>query len=78
MHPVEDYDFVIRLEPAVLPRYFQNVAVDSEAWSQKGKYANLQTQKSEPKQLVGFDPAQLLFDDLTVRIFLILHAIRVD
>ncbi|KZP27685.1 Nrap protein [Athelia psychrophila] len=65
VHPVEDYDFVIRLEPAVLPRYFQNVAVDSEAWSQKGKYANLQTQKSEPKQLVGFDPAQLLFDDLT-------------
>ncbi|KAF7977526.1 hypothetical protein HWV62_3290 [Athelia sp. TMB] len=65
MHPTQDYDFVIKLDPAVLPRYFQNVAAAPEMWSQKGKYSNLHVQKGDAKQLVGFDPAQFLFDDLT-------------
>jgi len=64
IHPTEDYDFVIQLEPSILPRYFQNVAVDPVAWSQRGRYANVQPQKDNLALRPGFDPAQFLFNDI--------------
>jgi U3 small nucleolar RNA-associated protein 22 len=65
-HPTEDYDFVIQLEPSILPRYFQNVAVDPVVWSQKGRYANVRPQKDDLALRPSFDPAQLLFNDIKV------------
>lgn len=70
VHPVDDYDFVIQLDPAVLPRYSQNVTSDPTVWSsRKGQYANLPQEKlaNEDGDIrPGFDPAQLLFDDFGV------------
>lgn len=67
MHPTDDYDVLIQLDQAVLPRYFQNVAIDSRALSRGGKYANLPPTESDPVVRPGFDPARLLFSDLQVR-----------
>ena len=63
VHPTNDYDFIIELEPLSLPRYSQNVLVDPNLLVIQGKYAN-QTEK--PLILPGFDPAQLLLRDLQV------------
>ncbi|KAA1477008.1 Nrap protein [Dentipellis sp. KUC8613] len=75
VHPVDDYDFVVQLEPSVLPRYTQNVVADPTAWARKGKFANLQRQDGTPIVRPGFDPAQLFLDDVkrvhtdTLRLF---------
>jgi U3 small nucleolar RNA-associated protein 22 len=71
IHPTEDYDLIIQLKPAVLPRYFQNVVVDPVVWSQKGGYANMQPRMDDLTPRPGFDPAQLLFDDLKVSLKLL-------
>ncbi|EIN13041.1 Nrap protein [Punctularia strigosozonata HHB-11173 SS5] len=64
-HPTEDYDFVVELDAAVLPRYHQNVSADPRKWARKGKYANMSNTESDDGPLrPGFDPAQLFFDDL--------------
>ncbi|OCH85324.1 Nrap protein [Obba rivulosa] len=64
-HPTEHYDFIVQLDPAVLPRYCQNVNADSSVWAKKGKYANLQSvQDVSGSPLPGFDPARLFYDDL--------------
>ncbi|KAI0067104.1 Nrap protein [Artomyces pyxidatus] len=63
VHPVDDYDFVVRFNPAVLPRYFQNITADSNVWSRKGKFANPMSDETEALR-PGFDPAQLFLDDL--------------
>ena len=70
-HPLDDYDFVIHLDPAVLPRYYQNLLADDTIWASKIKYRNVVPKHddqilSQPK--IGFDPAQLFFRDLQVRI----------
>lgn len=65
MHPTDDYDVIIQLDRAVLPRYFQNVAADSGALLRGGKFANLPPE-SDPVVRPGFDPARLLFNDLQV------------
>jgi U3 small nucleolar RNA-associated protein 22 len=65
IHPTEDYDFVIQLDPAMLPRYYQNISVNLTLLSKWGDYANLRPQSSSSMR-PGFDPAQLLFDDLKV------------
>ncbi|KAF8066902.1 Nrap protein [Lyophyllum atratum] len=64
IHPTSDYDFVVRLDAAVLPRYFHNVAVDTELLTRRGKYANLLEDDEGPGVRPGFDPAHLLFHDL--------------
>lgn len=64
-HPTDDYDFVVQLDPKLLPRYFQNVSVDLSVLSGHVHYANLQDESDEPLR-PGFDPARLLFDDLKV------------
>lgn len=65
IHPTDDYDLIIQLKPAVLPRYFQNVCVNSVAWSQNGRYTN-QLRQDELALRPGFDPVEHLFHDLKV------------
>jgi U3 small nucleolar RNA-associated protein 22 len=62
IHPTDDYDFVVRLDPAVLPRYAQNIDSSLAAGA---RYANLPRDDSTLQRL-GFDPARLLYDDLQV------------
>ncbi|KAF7327497.1 Mannose-6-phosphate isomerase [Mycena kentingensis (nom. inval.)] len=56
-HPTNDYDLIVRLDPTSLPRHAQRV--DSASC----RYANL-GRDSTVIMRPGFDPAQLLFDDL--------------
>ncbi|KAI0725349.1 Nrap protein [Fomitopsis betulina] len=60
-HPTEHYDFVVELDPAVLPRYAQSVQADPAVWARKGKYANVRTEEGF---LPGFDPAHAFYEDL--------------
>ncbi|KAF8623754.1 hypothetical protein AX15_006197 [Amanita polypyramis BW_CC] len=62
VHPTEDYDFIIKLDRTVMPRYFQNVMVDAGALSRRGKYANLASSQDSVRP--GFDPVRLFFQDL--------------
>ena len=62
---MDGYDFVIHLEPSVLPRYAQNVLPDETVWSNALKHVNVQA-NSRPGVLVGFDPAKELLEDLQV------------
>jgi hypothetical protein len=64
VHPEDDYDFVVKLRPAVLPRYFQNVTPDTAVWINSG---NDTSQNDEAPVRPGFDPAQMYLGDLTVR-----------
>jgi len=64
VHPEDDYDFVVKLRPAVLPRYFQNVTADTAVWTNSGNDAS---QNGEASARPGFDPAEKYLDDLTVR-----------
>ncbi|THG99128.1 hypothetical protein EW026_g3163 [Hermanssonia centrifuga] len=63
VHPTEHYDILMRLDPSALPRYYQNITADPSVW--KGKYANAMLNgESKDALKPGFDPAQLLFNDL--------------
>jgi U3 small nucleolar RNA-associated protein 22 len=64
VHPEEDYDFVVKLQPAVLPRYFQNVSAAPPIWADK--HANSRPADREWPLRPGFDPAEAYLDDLTV------------
>jgi U3 small nucleolar RNA-associated protein 22 len=67
LHPTDDYDFVIQLNPKVLPRYLHNVNLDIKHLHEQKKYANNKQQdKKNVVVLPGFDPARSLFDDLKV------------
>ncbi|KAJ7510322.1 Nrap protein [Mycena galericulata] len=61
IHPTDDYDFIIRMNPAVLPRYAQNI---DSSLATSGRYANLPREDSPAAPRPGFDPARLLYDDL--------------
>lgn len=63
IHPTDDYDFLVRMDSAALPRYAQNI--DSSLAS-GGRYANLPQEDSPTLPRPGFDPARLLYDDLQV------------
>jgi len=63
LHPTDDYDFLVQLDPKVLPRYFHNIYSDNNLLLKRGKYANKLNEKEIPV-LPEFDPARLLFDDL--------------
>ncbi|KAJ6570241.1 Nrap protein [Mycena vulgaris] len=60
-HPTDDYDFLVRMDPTVLPRYAQNI---DSSLAAGGKYANLPRDDSTTVLRAGFDPARLLCDDL--------------
>ncbi|KAJ7352492.1 Nrap protein [Mycena albidolilacea] len=61
IHPTADYDFLVRMDPAVLSRYAQNV---DSSLATGGRYANLPREDSPTVLRPGFDPARLLYDDL--------------
>ena len=62
-HPEEDYDFVVKLQPAVLPRYFQNVTANA-IWADK--HTSDPSADGEVPLRPGFDPVEVYLDDLTV------------
>ncbi|PPQ69881.1 hypothetical protein CVT25_005586 [Psilocybe cyanescens] len=64
IHPTDDYDFVLNLDPAVLPRYLHNINVDVDLLARRGKYANKTQEDETVKPLPGFDPARMYFNDL--------------
>ncbi|KIY51281.1 Nrap protein [Fistulina hepatica ATCC 64428] len=55
-HPTNDYHFLIRLDPNVLPRYTQNVSFSEPV------YSNLRNKEYTLRP--GFDPASMLYRDL--------------
>ncbi|CAE6500930.1 unnamed protein product [Rhizoctonia solani] len=61
LHPLTDYDFVIRLDPSVLPRYGENIAADERVWTGSRGFAN---NPGDVSPLVGFDPAAEYLADL--------------
>ena len=67
IHPTQDYNILLHLDPSILPRYLHNVNVDQDLLTRRGKYANKTLQDDAVKVLPGFDPAQLFVDDLQVR-----------
>ncbi|KAI0748842.1 Nrap protein [Fomes fomentarius] len=68
-HHTDDYDFVLEVNPAGVPRYYQNLDADETVWAgAKGKYANA-LPKNGPLSITstampGFDPVATYFDDL--------------
>ncbi|KAJ3576829.1 hypothetical protein NP233_g152 [Leucocoprinus birnbaumii] len=66
VHPTNDYDFIIQLDPSILPRYMHNVTVNTEKLTKRGKYANKMLDGLDGAAAVrpGFDPAKMFFDDL--------------
>ncbi|KIL70007.1 hypothetical protein M378DRAFT_721596, partial [Amanita muscaria Koide BX008] len=64
LHPTDDYDFIIKLDKTVIPRYFQNIAADPALLSRRGRFANLASHDAHVVVRPGFDPVQLLFRDL--------------
>ncbi|KAI0718445.1 Nrap protein [Cerioporus squamosus] len=63
-HPTGDYDFVVELNPALSPRYYQNVDADPSVWAAKGKYANALPKDTVSAVMPGFDPMTMFHDDL--------------
>jgi U3 small nucleolar RNA-associated protein 22 len=60
-HPTDDYDVIVELDPAVLPKYAQSVNFNDKTL---GKRGSLMFSSSLPH--VDFDPARLLCNDLQV------------
>lgn len=60
-----DYDFLIHLDPKVLPRYIDNVNADAAVWSSEEKFVNV-TSKDAEGILLDFDPAREFVNDLKV------------
>jgi U3 small nucleolar RNA-associated protein 22 len=58
IHPTDDYDFIIQLDPMALTRYHHNVAADHSFLSKQGKSANQQQREVNTGVLPGFDPAR--------------------
>ena len=64
IHPSDDYDFVLQLDPAVLPRYLHNVTADADLLAKRGKYANKTQEQDAVLPMPGFDPAKFFSSDL--------------
>lgn len=71
VHPTDDYDFVIHLQPAVVTRYTQSLFANPSVWGGGKKYANLMD--AVPESVYGetlrldFDPVSMLFKEIQVR-----------
>jgi U3 small nucleolar RNA-associated protein 22 len=64
-HPAGDYDFVIHLDRAILPRYHQNISPDLSLLTSR-KYANASLDNGEDDVKMGLDPAKEFVADLQV------------
>jgi U3 small nucleolar RNA-associated protein 22 len=69
IHPTDDYDFIIQLDPMALTRYHHNIAANHSFLSKQGKYANQQQREVNTGVLLSFDLARFLFLDLQVCLF---------
>ncbi|KAF9652507.1 Nrap protein [Thelephora ganbajun] len=58
-HPITEYDFIIHLETATLPRSYENASVRIQ-----GVETGQQIKSSKSERRPGFDPARLFLDDL--------------
>ncbi|KAI0828573.1 Nrap protein [Trametes gibbosa] len=63
-HPVDKYDFIIELNPALSTRTHQLVDADPSTWTSKGKYANAILNVSATPVMPVFDPLAMFYDDL--------------
>ena len=70
IHPTDDYDFIIQLDPMALTWYHHNVTARHSFLSKQGKYANQQQWEVNADVLPSFIPAWLLFSDLQLCVFL--------
>jgi U3 small nucleolar RNA-associated protein 22 len=67
VHPLSDYDFLIHLEPSVLPRYTYNISPDESYWSKGVSHVNITLNgTNDTGVMFGFDPAKEFLDDLQV------------
>ena len=75
LHSTDDYDFLIQLNPKVLPRYFHNINPDNNLiLTKRGGGSRIYANKKDViAVLPGFDPARLLFDDLQVCFYFFDH-----
>ncbi|KAI0635441.1 Nrap protein [Trametes polyzona] len=64
-HPVDHYDLVIQLNPALSTRSHQKLDVDPSLWAPKGKYVNAIVRDPAVSVMPGFDPAVMFYDDLS-------------
>ncbi|EKM77700.1 hypothetical protein AGABI1DRAFT_61282 [Agaricus bisporus var. burnettii JB137-S8] len=64
VHPTDDYDVVVHLNPSVLPRYMHNIVANPDMLTKRGKYANKILDGQGVSVRPGFDPATMLFNDL--------------
>ncbi|PVF96960.1 Nrap protein [Serendipita vermifera] len=65
MHPLSDYDFLIHLDPSVLPRYIYNIFPEESVWSKEVSQVNIKLNgNSDSGVMFGFDPAKEFLDDL--------------
>lgn len=79
-HPTEHYDVLVSIDAAKAPRYMQNLAFDESIWRQNVRYANavVTQEESQLPLLPGFDPVQLLYDDLKVSVHIETSVIAVQ
>jgi U3 small nucleolar RNA-associated protein 22 len=72
LHPTNDYDFVIHLNPTLVPRYSENIHAHPSHWGGGKKYANLTDldQNSVYGDVIrlAFDPVRSLILELQVRV----------
>ncbi|KLO15197.1 Nrap protein [Schizopora paradoxa] len=68
LHPTEDYDILIHLDPSAVRRYHQNVNFDLATITQPRKFMNLPNKGGSDEDdgavRVGFDPVALFVSDL--------------
>jgi hypothetical protein len=66
VHPLSDYDFVIRLDPKVLSRFGENITADSSVCTVSRGFANYRGEDME--LLVEFDVAAEYLADLQISV----------
>ncbi|RUS31264.1 Nrap protein [Jimgerdemannia flammicorona] len=64
--PLQDYDFIIHLDPSKCTRYSENIAPETQHTRKVQKYKNLVVGSSELSEqpLVGFDPVERYLGEL--------------
>ena len=69
-HPTVDYNFLIELDPLAVSRYWQSLSAPSSMWN-PAQYANLAHDANDGLVRVAFNPAEMFFRDLQVRVWLL-------
>jgi len=68
LHPTDDYDILIHLDPSAVRRYHQSISFDIAAITQPRKFMNLPNKAGDESNddavRVGFDPVAMLLYDL--------------